>query len=93
MGKNSEEYDIEVRAFEVAKQLAESMEEQELEQAFFAPIRDGMLEAFNAGYAARSLPNRVRHALMKWSEYRGSLKQRRELQRRFNHSPTGGSRR
>jgi hypothetical protein len=65
--KIKDEFDIEPRAFEVAQQIAQTADE---EQALFAPIRDAMVEAFNAGYAARSIPNRIRHYLRKRSLYR-----------------------
>jgi hypothetical protein len=65
--KIDDEFDIEPRAFEIAQQMAQTADE---EQALFVPIRDAMVAAFNAGYAARSIPNRFRHYLRKRSLYR-----------------------
>lgn len=55
----NDKIDVEGRAFEVAEQLADSPEE---EQWFFPPIRDAMMEA----YEARSLRRRILRILRRF---------------------------
>lgn len=59
--KITDGYDIEAAAFEVAQHFSDG--DDEVAQAYFAPIRDAMLEAYNAGRRSMTIKGRIREAV------------------------------